>query len=164
MLHVEVEGQLIRPSLLVTVPEPLPVLGSTVRANFCVKVAVPALTAAAGMVKEQAPVPVQVPPPHPVKTKPAEGVAVNVTVALELKFALQVAAVQLMPAGLLVTVPDPATVTLTPNAVVSKLAFTSCTAFIVTVQEPVPEQAPLQPVKVELGPGVALKVTEVPWL
>jgi hypothetical protein len=34
--------------------------------------------------------------------------------------------------------------------------------FIVTVQAAVPEQSPLQPVKEELGSGVAVKVTTVP--
>ena len=36
--------------------------------------------------------------------------------------------------------------------------------FIVTVQVPVPEQAPLQPVNVELASAVAVKVTVVPGL
>ena len=40
--------------------------------------------------------------------------------------------------------------------------MTAWAAFIVTVQEPLPLQAPLQPVKVEPAAGVAVKVTAVP--
>jgi hypothetical protein len=43
-----------------------------------------------------------------------------------------------------------------------KLAVTLVAAFIVTVQEPVPVHAPLQPVKVEPFAGVADRVTLVP--
>ena len=50
-------------------------------------------------------VPVQ-PPDQPVKAEPVAGVAVNVTLVPELKDAEQ-DAVQLMPAGELVTVPEP---------------------------------------------------------
>ena len=48
-------------------------------------------------------------PPNPAKLKPGAAVAVRVTVVPELNFAVQVPG-QLMPAGLLVTVP-PVTVT-----------------------------------------------------
>ena len=37
-------------------------------------------------------------------------------------------------------------------------------AFIETVAEPVPEQLPVQPAKVDPVAGVALRVTEVPLL
>lgn len=137
----------------------------TFSANFWVKVAVPALTAEAGMLNEQLLVPAQVPPLQPVKTNPAEGVAVSVIGVPELKFELQVPEVQLMAAGVLATVPEPATVTLTAKEVVSKLALTNCTEFIVTKHEPVPEQPPpLQPVKVEPAAALAFRVTEAPWL
>ena|ERR1035437_4347761 len=42
-----------------------------------------------------------------------------------------------------------------------KVAVTALFAFIVTVQEPVPAQAPDHPVKVEPAAGVAVRVTEV---
>jgi hypothetical protein len=123
------------------------------------------LTADAGMVNTQLLVPAQVPPLQPVNTKPEAGVAVSVIEVPELKFEEQVAPAQLSPAGLLVTVPEPATVTLTPKAAVSKFAFTNCTEFIVTWQVPVPEHPPpLQPVKVEPAAAPAFRVTEVPWL
>ena len=65
------------------------------------------------METEQAPVPEQA-PDHPVKVDPAAGVSVRLTEVPLLKFALQVPG-QLMPAGLLVTVPAPDPVTLTDN-------------------------------------------------
>jgi hypothetical protein len=43
-----------------------------------------------------------------------------------------------------------------------KVAVTDRAAFIVTVQVPVPEQAPLQPVKFVPVAGVAVSVTRVP--
>jgi hypothetical protein len=42
------------------------------------------------------------------------------------------------------------------------VALTDSAAFMGTVQAPVPEQAPLQPVKTESAAGVAVRVTEVP--
>ena len=43
-----------------------------------------------------------------------------------------------------------------------KLPETVLSAFIVSAQEPVPEQAPVQPAKVEPAAGFALRVTAVP--
>jgi len=59
----------------------------------------------------QAPVPVHA-PLHPPKEKPAAGVAVNVTCVPAGKVLVQVVP-QLIPAGLLVTVPEPDVVTVT---------------------------------------------------
>ena len=42
------------------------------------------------------------------------------------------------------------------------VAVTLFAAFIVNVQLPVPEHAPLQPTKVELEAALAVKVTDVP--
>lgn len=44
----------------------------------------------------------------------------------------------------------------------AKVAVTFCAEFIETRQEPVPPQAPDQPVKVKLDPAVAVKVIELP--
>jgi hypothetical protein len=44
----------------------------------------------------------------------------------------------------------------------ANVAVTAPAAFIVTLHVPVPEQAPLQPVKVDVGFGAALRVTAVP--
>jgi hypothetical protein len=43
-----------------------------------------------------------------------------------------------------------------------KVAVTDRLAFMVTLQPPVPEQAPPQPVKVEFVDGVAVRETTVP--
>jgi hypothetical protein len=65
--------------------------------------------AAEFMVTTQAPMPLQA-PPQPVKMDPDARVAVRLTGVPLAKFAAQ-AALQLMPAGALVTVPLPVTVT-----------------------------------------------------
>src|SRR5580704_827326 len=72
-----------------------------------------------------------------------------------------------MPAGELVTVPLP--VTLTERVwLCANVAVTASAAFIVTTQLPVPLQAPLQPLKAQPAAGVGVKVTCVPpvktWL
>src|SRR5450755_266456 len=92
--------------LLVTVPEPNRVTVSCVGAEA--KVAVTA--AAAESVIVHAPVPLHA-PPQPEKIEPAAGVSVSVTCVFCANTATHVDG-QLMPAGLLVTVPLPETVTL----------------------------------------------------
>ena len=69
-----------------------------------------------------------------------------------------------MPEGLLVTVPDPVPdfVTVKLYAVVAKDAVTDSAPVIVTVQVPVPEHAPDQPVKVDPLAANAVRVTDVP--
>ena len=69
---------------------------------------------------------------------------------------------QSIPAGVLVTVPAPALETVSARVGV-KVAVTAVAPVRVTVQGAVPEQAPpLQPVKTEVGLGVAVSVTTVP--
>jgi hypothetical protein len=119
------------------------------------------------MVTTQLPVPLQPPPLQPLKAEPLSGVAESVTVAPELKLALQVAP-QLMPAGLLLTVPLPVPALLTVRVkvlggAVLKVALTDLAASIVTVQLPVPLQAPPHPANTEPEAGVGVRVTEVPW-
>jgi hypothetical protein len=116
-------------------------------------------------VRLHVPVPVQ-PPDHPVNVKPVLGVAVRVTDAPLAKLALQVAP-QLMPDGLLVTVPFPVpllcTVSCTGGGVaVLNVAVTEVLAVKVTAHAPVPVQAPDHPPKVEPELGVAVSVTDVP--
>jgi hypothetical protein len=100
-----------------------------------------------------------------VKVEPVVVVAVRVISVPELKVAEQVLP-QLIPAGLLVTVPVPvplfATVRLYVVGVVVNVAVTLLAASSVTKQLPVPVHAPLQPVKVEPVAGVALNATLVP--
>jgi hypothetical protein len=112
-LAVQVVPQLMPAGLLVTVPLPDParttviVLGAPPLAKVAVALAVDP----AGMVQVAA-VPVH-DPLHPVKVNPAFGAAVKV-IGPSAKLAVQVVP-QLMPAGLLVTVPvpEPANVTVT---------------------------------------------------
>jgi len=109
------------------------------------------------------PMPAQPPPLQPPKVEPAAGAAVSVTAVPLAKLAAQVGP-QLMPAGLLVTVPAPAPAleTVSMRAGV-KVAVTVVAAESVTVQAPVPEQPPpVQPLKVEPPAGAAVSVTAVP--
>ena len=66
---------------------------------------------------------------------------------------------QLIVPGELVTVPLPATLTLSVYWVCANVAVTLCAAFIVTKQLPTPLQAPLQPEKPQPFAGVAVSVT-----
>ncbi|HTX52057.1 MAG TPA: hypothetical protein VMD08_01505 [Candidatus Baltobacteraceae bacterium] len=116
------------------------------------------------MVTVQGAVPEHPPPLQPAKVDPPLGVAVKVTLVPLAKLALQVAP-QLIPAGLLVTVPVPvpASVTVKGYVIWVKVAVTFWTALMVTVQGPVPlHPPPLQPVKVDPPLGVAVRVTIVP--
>src|SRR5207245_4243333 len=162
-LAAQVAPQVMPAGLLVTVPAPVPAL-ETVSVKVCrVKVAVTVV--AAESVTVQAPGPVQPAPLQPPKVEPAAGAAVSVTAVPLAKLAAQVAP-QLMPAGLLVTVPAPAPAleTVSTRAGV-KVAVTVVAAESVTVQAPVPEQPPpLQPVKVEPAAGTAVSVTAVPFV
>jgi len=81
-----------------------------------------------------------------------------------LEYDLEQSEPQLIPAGLLVTVPlpVPAMLTVNKNVFKVKLAVTDVFAVRFTLQDAVPEQAPLQPVKTESAAGVALSVREVP--
>src|SRR5947199_1676642 len=112
----------------------------------------------------QAPGPEQPPPLQPLKVEPAAGAAVSVTAVPLAKLAAQVAP-QVMPAGLLVTVPAPVPALETVSVKVCrvKVAVTVVAALRVTVQAPVPEQPPpVQPPKVEPAAGAAVSVTAVP--
>jgi hypothetical protein len=114
---------------------------------------------AAFIVTRQLPKPLQA-PLQPAKPQPSAGVAVSVTCVAGAKFALHVDG-QLIPAGELVTVPLP--VTLTDNATFcTNVAVTDAAAFIVTEHPALPLQAPPQVLKVQPLAGVAVKVTGVP--
>ena len=73
---------------------------------------------------------------------------------------------QLMPAGDDVTVPVPLPVFLTLRPYLRllrvKVALTVFAASMVTRQAPVPEHAPPQPVKIDPGELVAVRLTIVP--
>src|SRR5207245_6842887 len=144
----------------VTVRAPVPAL---VRVSAKVGANVAVTVVAAESVIVHAPVPEQPPPVHPVKAEPLAGLAVRVTTVPLAKLAVHVAP-QVIPAGLLVTVPAPVPALATlSGSVAAKVAVTVVAAESVIVHVPVPEQPPpLQPVKAEPAAGLALRVTTVP--
>jgi hypothetical protein len=111
-----------------------------------------------------APVPLQA-PPQPAKVEPESGVAAKLTTVPLAKLAEHVVP-QEVPEGVLVTVPVPSplldTVRVKGPAFVLKFAPTDFAASMVTLQAPVPVQAPLQPANVEPESGVAVKFTTEP--
>src|SRR6266545_5159771 len=113
---------------------------------------------------QTAAVPKHGPPLQPPKVEGAVGLAVRVTVVLAGKVKLQVDP-QSMPVGALVTlpVPVPALLTVKPGLPDElNVAVTFWAVLMVTVQvNVVPEQAPLQPAKVEGAMGLAVSVTVV---
>jgi hypothetical protein len=144
--------------------ESLPVDAETHVRDDCVppvEVNVAATFGAAFIVTEQPPVPLQA-PVQPLKVQPIAGAALSVTCWPMAKLALHVG-VQLMPEGVLVTVPFPdmktASVEEAPD---TKVADTDCAEFIVTTQLAVPLHAPPQPLKYEPEPAVAVSATCAP--
>jgi hypothetical protein len=104
----------------------------------------------------QAAVPVQPPPAHEVKTEVLAAFGVRVTFVPAGKVAVHVVG-QLIPVGVLVTVPEPVTVTARVGS--TKLAVTAWLEFTVNMHVLVPVHAPLQPPKRKFVPGVAVSVT-----
>jgi len=145
--------------LLVTVPFPVParLTVSTDALWFAAKVAVTFSLALS--VTTQVGLLAQPPPAQPAKDELAAAVAVRVTIVPGSKVALQVVP-QLMPEGLLETLPLPVPLNATVSVgEVLKLAMTEVFCVKVTLQTPVPLQAPDQPAKNEFAVGNALSVT-----
>ena len=118
------------------------------------------------IVNVQVPVPSQGPAPHPVKVDPSEAVAVNVIGVPLAKLAEHVAP-QLIPAGVLLTVPAPVPALVTVRVkllvVVLKVAVTPSAALMVTEHVPVPVQpAPLHPANVDPLAAAAVSTTTCP--
>ena len=107
-------------------------------------------------------VPLQ-PPDQPANVDPVPAVSVSVTDVPVAMLALHVVP-QLIPEGLLVTVPVPVPASCTVSGEVGTLnvAVTEVAAVRVTAQVLVPLQAPDQPAKVEPVLGAAVSVTDVP--
>jgi hypothetical protein len=103
------DGQLIPAGALLTAPVPVPA-SVTVSPKFGLTVKLAVTDAAAVIVNVQLPVPSQTSPPHPANTEPGLGVAVRVIWLFPANTAEQVVG-QLIPAGELVTVPEPVTAT-----------------------------------------------------
>jgi hypothetical protein len=118
------------------------------------------------MLTVHVPVPVHA-PLQPLKVEVPDGTAVKVTDVF-LTYGSEQSAPQLIPTGLLVTVPVlvPAFVTVRMTAWASTLnaAVTDLAESIVTVHVPVPVQAPDQPAKTDAALGVAVRVTELPGM
>jgi hypothetical protein len=101
---------------------------------------------------------------QPTKCEPASAVAVRVT-TVPASYVVAHASPQSIPPGTLVMLPEPPPAFTTANAYVGrvKVAVTDRAASIVTAHVPVPEQPPpLQPSKVEVASGAAVRVTVVP--
>src|SRR5438552_7133244 len=149
--------QVMLVGLLVTVPTPAPA-AETVGRSVRVKAAV--MEVAAVMATTHGAVPRQSPPAQPVNTEPGAGLAVRATAVPLAKLAEQVDP-QLIPSGLLVTVPAPAPAAETVSTNVRvKVAVMEVSVVMATTHGAVPAQPPpLQPVNAEPGAGLAVRVT-----
>lgn len=143
--------------MLVTVPFPVLFTVSV----YVFKVNVAATVFAAVIVTVQA-VPLVVSQPvQLVKLESAAGAAVRVTKVL-MSYDCEQSVPQLMPAGLLVTVPFPVLFTVRGKVFKVNAAVTVFAASIVTAQEvPFVLLQPVHDVKSESAAAVAVKVTEV---
>jgi hypothetical protein len=161
-LNWQVAPQSMPAGLLVTAPAPVPLLATVSCTGSSVKVAVTAFAAVSDRVHVD--VPLQA-PLQPEKLEPVAATAVSVTDAPFVKSAWQVAP-QAMPAGLLVTVPDPVPAFVTAICTGSSVnvAVTDLAAVSETVHVDVPLQAPLQPVKLEPAAATAVSVTDAPFV
>jgi hypothetical protein len=155
---------------LVTVPVPVPLFvtlsancggGAVPELKFAVAVTAELIVSVQLLVPEQAPL-------QPVKVEPAFGVAMSVMTKFGRRSAKQ-ALPQSNPSGDEVTrpAPVPALVIVSdgePEGGAARVnaAPMLAAALSVTLQLPVPEHAPLQPVKVEPEAGVAVRETSVP--
>ena len=147
---------------LVTDPVPVPA-SVTDAVNNGAKVATTAVFASNVTVQE--PVPTHAAPLHPTNVDPGEATALKLIEVPKSNAAVHVAP-QLIPAGVLDTtpLPDPAAVTARLYCGFGagpKFATTAWLVFNVTLHEPLPEQAPLQPVNAEPAAGVAASETTV---
>jgi hypothetical protein len=167
-LAAQVGPQLIPDGLLVTVPDPPPVRATDSILVLWLSLNVAFTLSAALIVTTHVPVPLHPPPDQPEKLDPELAEAVRVTGEFIGNGAahLLLLALQLIPAGLLVTrpAPVPASVTVKVAFVSVKIAVTPWAAVIATVQVPVPvHPAPLHPAKIEpTAAGVAVNTTCVP--
>jgi hypothetical protein len=147
---------------LVTVPPPAVTTASGNSVSGGAKVAVADF--GLSIVTEHVGWPPEQLPPHPEKDQPGVGTALSVTTASAANEAVHVVP-QLTPAGLLVTVPLPLVDTASEkldartgsNRAVTWYTTSSLISLI--VQEPDPEQTPLQPANCEPGSALAVNVT-----
>jgi hypothetical protein len=155
-----VPGQEIPGGALVTVPAPVPAV--TTVSVLSTNVAVTLWSES--IVTVHVSVPEQPPPLQPVNVEPAAGVAVSVTDVPDASVCEQAGGHEI-PAGELVTDPEPSPASVTVNSGPrAKVAVTARSESIVTVHVPVPEQPPpLHPVNVDPSlAGADVSVTLVP--
>ena len=155
--------QLIPTGVLDTVPVPVPDL-LTFSVNVGTNVAETATSEVNVTVHE--PVPEQTEPLQPANTDPDAATGVKVTAVPELKAAAQDAP-QLMPTGALVMVPAPAPLKAMDRlnwgvGAAPKFAITFWSLLSDTVQPPVPEHAPPQPVNTKPWAGLTVTATFAP--
>src|SRR3989454_9468469 len=129
-LAEQIAPQVTPAGVLVTVPAPAPAV-ATVRTTADAKVAVTVV--AAETVTTHGAVPLHPPPLHPTNSEPPSGAAVSVTTVPLKKLAEQLEP-QLMPSGVLVTVPVPALETVSVKVWSVKGAVIVVAAESVTVQ------------------------------
>jgi hypothetical protein len=154
-LALHVVGQLIPAGELATVPLPVTLIEI---ATFCWNVAV--TDSAAFIATVQPPLPLQA-PPQPPNDQPLEGVGVKVTCDPPVKLWLHTEkAGQLMPAGLLVTVPMPWTVTVRPVLPLPDVAQLVTRLLTFTVPMPVAKSQPVCVLKA--GAYEAVEVDSTP--
>jgi hypothetical protein len=139
---------------------------ATVSVGFASKAAVTACADHIGTV--HGPVPEQPAPLQPANEEPLAGEAFSVTSGTpspDDRNEAEQLVPQSMPAGELVTVPEPLPAFVTVSVgYASNVAVTPCGEFIRTVQVPVPEQPlPLQPANKEPLAGWAVSVTSEPY-
>jgi hypothetical protein len=147
--------------VLIAIVSKLKVVGDSETVGALLKLNVAVTNLDELIVTEQLAVPTQA-PLQPAKTDPDAAFAVRATTVPLANDLLHVVG-QLMPAGLLVTVPVPLPAKVAVSGKTNlNVAVADFDAVIVTEQEPVPEQAPLQPVKMEPAVEFALRVTLVP--
>jgi hypothetical protein len=109
------------------------------------------------------PVPKHPPPDQPVNVDPKTADAVRVTVSPLTNVSAQ-SKPQLMPAGVLVTEPNPVPALLTVRLNRNRnSAATVRSSFMEITQPPVPEQPLVHPAKIEPVAAVAETVTDDPW-
>jgi hypothetical protein len=119
---------------------------------------------APSIVTTQLPVPLHPAPLQPVKVEVPSGAAVRVT-SVPVSNDVEQVAPQSIPTGDEVTAPPPVPVFVRVRAycIFVNVAVTDLAASIVTTQLPVPlHPDPLQPVKVDVPSGAAVRVTPVP--
>lgn len=163
-LALQVGAQLIPEGLLEIVPVPVPIRLTVSTGTFWMALKLAVTCWLALSVRLQVGLLPLQPPVHPAKDEFAAAVSVSVTWVPLVKLVLQVGA-QLIPPGLLATVPAPASVTVSTTAfwMALKLAVTCWLALSVNMQVGLlPLQPPVHPANEEFAAAASVRAIEVP--